>query len=95
MVNKNSFFRGDQLTLKEETQNLPSTNLTSGLSSDEAKKRIAEYGYNEIPEKTVNFWKVLGKRFWGIVPWMLEAIMVITIVLGKYVQAAIIVVLLF
>ncbi|MFX0095662.1 MAG: hypothetical protein ACFFBD_28250 [Candidatus Hodarchaeota archaeon] len=25
-------------------------------------------GYNEVPEKKVNFWVNVGKRFWGIVP---------------------------
>ncbi len=52
-------------------------------------------GYNEVPEKKISFWARLGKRFWGIVPWMLEATAIITLILGKYPQALVIVFLLF
>ena len=37
----------------------------------------------------------LGKRFWGIIPWMLEATAVVTLLLGKYVDTGVIVFLLF
>lgn len=41
-----------------------------GLSSSEAKRRIEEYGYNEISEKKVSpLMKFLG-YFWGPIPSM-------------------------
>ncbi len=46
------------------------------------------------PEKKVSFIIKLGKRFWGIVPWMLEATAVVTFLLGKYPQTLVIVFLL-
>ncbi|MGD6807520.1 MAG: HAD-IC family P-type ATPase [Candidatus Bathyarchaeia archaeon] len=71
------------------------TNIETGLETSEVTKRLAEYGYNEVPEKKVSFWARLGKRFWGIIPWMLEATAIITFILGKYPQALVIVFLLF
>jgi H+-transporting ATPase len=75
-------------------KDLLETNLGIGLETQEAQKRIAEYGYNEVPEKKERFLRRLGKRFWGIVPWMLEATAIVTLVLGKYPQALVIVFLL-
>jgi H+-transporting ATPase len=73
---------------------LQETDLEFGLTSEEVQKRLAQYEYNEVPEKKVSFWARLGKRFWGIIPWMLEATAIVTLVLGKYPQALVIVFLL-
>jgi H+-transporting ATPase len=79
-----------------ETKNeFQETNLETGLTTQEVQERLTTYGYNEVPEKKVSFLSRLGKRFWGIVPWMLEATAIITFVLGKYPQAIVIVFLLF
>ena len=75
-------------------QDLRETNLENGLNTQEVQKRLAKYGYNEISEEKVSFLVRLGKRFWGIVPWMLEATAVITFLLGKYPQTLVIVFLL-
>ena len=52
---------------------------------------MVKYGYNEIPEKRTSFLLKLGKRFWGIVPWMLELTAILTWFLGKYPDTIIIV----
>lgn len=83
------------MSTQNSSKNFQQTNLENGLGVEEAKKRLAYYGFNEVPDKKENFWARLAKRFWGIVPWMLEATIVVTIILGEFVQAAVIVVLLF
>jgi len=68
--------------------------LENGLETQEAQKRLTRYGYNEIPEKKVSFLVRLGKRFWGIIPWMLEVTAFVTWLLGKYPDTIVIVTLL-
>lgn len=49
-----------------------------GLTGAEAKKRLAQYGPNEIPEKKTNaLLKFLG-YFWGPIPWMIEVAVVLS-----------------
>ena len=81
--------------MEKETKEFQATNLETGLKNQEVQERIASYGYNEVPEKKVSFLSRLGKRFWGIVPWMLEATAIVTLILGKYPQALVIIFLLF
>ena len=82
------------MSSSEGSTELSQTDLEKGLESKEVQRRLAKYGYNEVREKKVSFLARLGKRFWGIVPWMLEATAIITFLLGKYPQALVIVFLL-
>ena len=53
---------------------------TDGLTQAEAQKRLAQYGPNEIEEKKTNeLLKFLG-YFWGPIPWMIEAAVVLSAV---------------
>jgi H+-transporting ATPase len=55
-----------------------------GLSSSEAKDRLQKYGPNEIPEKKVNpIVKFLG-YFWGPIPWMIEAAVIMSAVIQHW-----------
>jgi len=66
-----------------------------GLSQVEAQKRLAENGPNEIEEKKTSlFLKFLG-YFWGPIPWMIEAAVVLSAVVGHWLDFFIILVLLF
>jgi H+-transporting ATPase len=76
-------------------KSLQETNIETGLETQEVKRRLFKYGFNEFPDKKISFWARLGKRFWGIVPWMLEATAIVTLILGKYPQALVIIFLLF
>jgi H+-transporting ATPase len=67
---------------------------TEGLTSAEAARRLAAFGPNEVTEQRDPAWRRLVRRLWGPLPWMLEGTIVLTLLLGKDLEGAIITVLL-
>jgi H+-transporting ATPase len=65
-----------------------------GLSQAEAEKRLARYGPNEIEEKKENPLLKLLTYFWGPIPWMIEAAVILSGVLRHWPDFCIILVLL-
>ena len=65
-----------------------------GLSSEEARHRLATYGPNEIQEAKPHPLALFLRKFWAPVPWMLEATIVLEFVLGHHAEAIIIAMLL-
>ena len=55
-----------------------------GLSQDEAKKRLAQYGPNEIAEKKENPYLKFLTYFWGPIPWMIEAAVILSAVVRHW-----------
>jgi H+-transporting ATPase len=71
-----------KLDIKELYQKLSSSGI--GLSSSEAKRRLEQYGLNEISERKVNpILKFLG-YFWGPIPWMIETAVVLSAVIAHW-----------
>ena len=68
----------------------PGTGLPDGLTSDEARRRLEKFGANAMPDTSMHPLRMALEKFWAPVPWMLEAAIVLELVLGKYVEAAII-----
>jgi len=56
----------------EVTDTAAPTGSVKGLSSEEAKQRLAKYGPNTIEEKEESWIHRLFRRFWGPIPWMIE-----------------------
>ena len=65
-----------------------------GLSSDEAGIRLKKFGANSMPDTSAHPLRSAFSKFWTPVPLMLEAAIVLEVVLGKYVEAAVIMALL-
>ena len=82
----------DDLSSKtiEETLSRLKTNPSTGLTQTEVKKRIELYGPNTVEEKRQNPLTVFLKRFWGLTAWMLEIAILISFVLGNYLDLYII-----
>ncbi|MGO9953085.1 MAG: plasma-membrane proton-efflux P-type ATPase [Dissulfurispiraceae bacterium] len=51
-----------------------------GLSQAEAQKRLTQYGPNEIEEKKTNAFLKFLTYFWGPIPWMIEAAVILSAV---------------
>src|ERR1700722_8799517 len=65
-----------------------------GLTTDEARSRLAKSGPNAMPDTSAHPMRMALDKFWAPVPWMLEASIVVELALGKYVEAGIIALLL-
>ena len=77
------------LTIDETLSRLQSNSAT-GLTQTEAKQRIKQYGPNAVEEKQQNPVIAFLKRFWGLTAWMLEIAIVISFILGNYLDLYII-----
>jgi H+-transporting ATPase len=55
-----------------------------GLSQAEAEQRLAQYGYNEIPEEKTNPFLKFLTYFWGPIPWMIEGAVVLSAVVRHW-----------
>ncbi len=53
---------------------------SDGLTQAEAAKRLTKYGPNEIEEKRVNPFLKFLSYFWGPIPWMIEAAVILSAV---------------
>ena len=65
-----------------------------GLTQAEAEKRLAHYGPNELAEKKANPLLKLLTYFWGPIPWMIEAAVILSGLLKHWPDFSIILVLL-
>ncbi len=90
-----------QSAANEDLKSMPMEKLQAklessadGLTEAEAEKRLAQYGPNEIEEKKVNPLLKFLTYFWGPIPWMIEAAVILSAVARHWPDFAIILVLL-
>jgi H+-transporting ATPase len=65
-------------------------NPDTGLTRAEVEVRRREHGYNEVAETKGHPVLNVLRKFWGISAWMLELIMVLSAVLGKYLDLVVV-----
>ena len=80
-------------SLNELKQSLSSSE--SGISSEEAKERLLQYGYNEISEKKTSPIVKFLTYFWGPIPWMIEIAAILSAMIQHWEDFVIIFALLF
>ena len=66
------------------------TSSGTGLTSSEADLRIQKFGLNEILEKKTNPLLDFLSRYWGPMPWLLELTIVLSYLIGHYLEVVII-----
>jgi H+-transporting ATPase len=64
------------LSMPELLKKLDSS--ADGLTQAEAEKRLTQYGANEIEEKKTNVFLKFLTYFWGPIPWMIEAAVILS-----------------
>ena len=92
---------GSKPDAKDDLKSLPMQELQAklesspeGLSEVEAQKRLTQYGPNEIEEKKTNPFLKFLTYFWGPIPWMIEAAVILSAVARHWPDFAIILLLL-
>jgi H+-transporting ATPase len=83
-----STVEAQEMSAERLVQELSTTEY--GLSDAEAERRIEIYGYNEIEEKKVNPFKKFLLYFWGPIPWLIEVAIVLSAIIGRWDDLAII-----
>src|SRR5664279_4335604 len=78
---------GAKPAAKDELKTLPMAEVekklgssADGLTEAEAQKRLTQYGPNEIEEKKTNPLLKFLSYFWGPIPWMIEAAVILSAV---------------
>jgi H+-transporting ATPase len=92
---------GVEAESKGDLKSLPMTELlvrldssAGGLSQAEAAKRLTQFGPNEIAEKADNPFLKFLTYFWGPIPWMIEAAVVLSGIVQHWLDFVIILILL-
>ncbi len=92
---------GPKVDAKDDLKSLPMSEVekrlgssVEGLSQAEAQKRLLQYGPNEIEEVRTNPLLKFLSYFWGPIPWMIEAAVILSAVARHWPDFAIILVLL-
>ena len=92
---------GAMPTSKDDLKSIPMADLQAklqsspnGLTQAEATKRLAQYGPNEIAEKKTNEFLKFLSYFWGPIPWMIEAAVILSGVVRHWMDFFIILLLL-
>ncbi len=67
----------------------------TGLSHTDVEERLDKYGYNEINEKEEGWFRRLFRRFWGPIPWMIEAAAILSALVQHWEDFIVIMLLLF
>jgi len=81
-------------TQNQETAEPSAHPTPTGLSTQEANQRLAQYGPNQWIEHTVSPLRKLLGYFWGPIPWMIEVAAALSALVGHWADLAIILVLL-
>jgi H+-transporting ATPase len=74
--------RAQQIDVEELFRALASAR--QGLSGDEARRRLDQYGPNALEEEKVSAFRRLVGYFWGPIPWMIEVAAVLSAIVRHW-----------
>lgn len=74
-------------TAVRDTASKLGTNVLTGLPDTEVEARRARFGPNRIPEESPHLLLEFLKKFWGLSAWMIELIVLLSIVLHRHSEA--------
>ncbi|MGC8469579.1 MAG: HAD-IC family P-type ATPase [Acetobacteraceae bacterium] len=80
----------DKTTKDSPEPPTPPQDTSAGLSEQEAAAQRARFGPNAVAEERPHPLRRFAGKFWAPVPWMLEAAVLLQLVLGERLEAAVI-----
>lgn len=93
--NRTPVITGDLKTISMPELEKKLGSSSEGLTQAEAKKRLTQYGPNELEEKKTNLFLKFLSYFWGPIPWMIEIAVILSGVVRHWPDFFIILLLLF
>jgi H+-transporting ATPase len=79
---------------EDASRQKPQQESLQGLTTEEAKQRLQQYGPNALEEKKVNPLRQFLGYFWGPIPWMIEVAAILSAVEQDWADLSIILILL-
>nr|NQU92344.1 plasma-membrane proton-efflux P-type ATPase [Bacteroidota bacterium] len=78
----NEFLSGEQAKTQsiDALFSIFSTSAEKGLGNEDVEERRENYGFNELAEKHVSPFLKFLKNFWGPIPWMIEAAIILSLI---------------
>lgn len=73
---------GSELSVDELLEKFSSS--FDGLKSSEAQEKLQDYGYNEIVERKISPVRKFLGYFWGPIPWMIEAAVILSAIIQRW-----------
>ena len=70
--------------LSDGVETIATVLAQGGLSEHMVYQRRLEFGWNELPEVKVSYWKKLVLKFWGPMPWLIELAVILSAILEDY-----------
>ena len=61
-----------------------------GLTSADAAARLEQYGSNAVTQAQPRGVGTFLRKFWGVIPWMLEFALIADLIVGRWVEALVI-----
>jgi len=68
----------------------PSVHSNAGLSSLQAALQLQHYGPNAVTQEPPHGMRIVLRKFWGVVPWMLELAVILDLVMARWIEAGVI-----
>jgi magnesium-transporting ATPase (P-type) len=76
------------MLVEHEPMSMATSDCATGLTSDEARRRLAAHGTNAVQDVVQHPITRALRKLWAPVPWMLEAAVLLQLALGEYGEAS-------
>jgi H+-transporting ATPase len=81
---------GNTSSVVDTSENVSNSVRKNGLTNEEVLRKLKQIGPNTMPDTAEHPLRLVMEKFWAPIPWMLEATILLQVVLGDYIEGAIV-----